>query len=148
MYPQIERRQLPVHFRALASPTRLTILERLAERGELSVKELAASLRMSQPRVSWHLALLRRGEAVRTRKEGRQVHCSLDLEGIRRHQLALWELLNEKRTIGEGPSAFVMKSPAQEYTDNDARPLTEEFISRYGHGPIEPSEHGAAAAED
>jgi DNA-binding transcriptional ArsR family regulator len=100
MYPQIERRQLPVHFRALASPTRLTILERLAERGELSVKELAASLRMSQPRVSWHLALLRRGGAVRTRKEGRQVHCSLDLEGIRRHQNALWELLNEKRTIG------------------------------------------------
>ncbi len=103
MYPEIEqiqRRQLPVHFRALASPTRLHILERLAERGELSVKELAASLRMSQPRVSWHLTMLRRGCAVRTRKEGRQVHCSLDLEGIRRHQLALWELLNEKRTIG------------------------------------------------
>jgi len=100
MCQQVERRQLPVHFRALASPTRLHILERLAEGGELSVKELAASLRMSQPRVSWHLALLRRGGAVRTRKEGRQVHCSLDLEGIRRHQLALWELLNEKRTIG------------------------------------------------
>jgi len=100
MYPQIHRRQLPLHFRALASPTRLNILERLAERGEMSVKELAASLRMSQPRVSWHLAMLRRGGAVRTRKEGRQVHCSLDLEGIRRHQLALWELLNDKRTIG------------------------------------------------
>src|SRR5215467_1547312 len=100
MYPQIHRRQLPIHFRALASPTRLTILERLAERAEMSVKELAASLRMSQPRVSWHLAMLRRGGTVRTRKEGRQVHCSLDLEGIRRHQAALWELLNDKRTIG------------------------------------------------
>jgi DNA-binding transcriptional ArsR family regulator len=100
MYPQIGRRQLPVHFRALASPTRLTILERLAEGGELSVKELAVSLRMSQPRMSWHLSMLRRGGAVRTRREGRQVHCSLDLEGIRRHQVALWELLNEKRTIG------------------------------------------------
>ena len=100
MYPQIDRRLLPIHFRALASPTRLHILERLAEQGEMSVKELAASLRMSQPRVSWHLAMLRRGGAVRTRKDGRQVHCSLDLEGIRRHQLALWELLNDKRTIG------------------------------------------------
>src|SRR5207244_11182013 len=100
MYPQIQRRQLPIHFRALASPTRLTILERLAELGEVSVKELAASLRMSQPRVSWHLALLRRGGAVRTRKEGRQVHCSLDVEGIRRHQVVLWELLDEKRPIG------------------------------------------------
>jgi ArsR family transcriptional regulator, arsenate/arsenite/antimonite-responsive transcriptional repressor len=97
---QIQWRQLSVHFRALASPTRVHILERLAERGELSVKELAASLRMSQPRVSWHLALLRRGGAVRTRKEGRQVYCSLDLESIRRYQLAFWELLTEKRTIG------------------------------------------------
>jgi DNA-binding transcriptional ArsR family regulator len=100
MYSQIERRQLPLHFRALASPTRLHILVQLSDGGELSVKELAASLRMSQPRVSWHLAMLRRGGAVRTRKAGRQVHCSLDLEGIRRHQLALWELLNERRTIG------------------------------------------------
>jgi DNA-binding transcriptional ArsR family regulator len=100
MYSPFERRQLPLHFRALASPTRLRMLERLAEAGELSVKELAASLRLSQPRVSWHLAMLRRGGAVRTRKEGRQVHCSLDLEGIRRHQRTLWELLDEKRTIG------------------------------------------------
>jgi DNA-binding transcriptional ArsR family regulator len=100
MDPQIDRRQLPVHFRALASPTRLHILERLAELGELSVKDLAASMRMSQPRISWHLGLLRRGGTVRTRKEGRQVYCSLDLEGVRRHQLAFWELLNEKRTIG------------------------------------------------
>jgi len=100
MYSPLERRQLPAHFRALASPTRLHILERLAEKGELSVKELAISLRLSQPRVSWHLARLRRGGAVRTRREGRQVHCSLDLEGIRRHQRALWELLDEKRTIG------------------------------------------------
>jgi DNA-binding transcriptional ArsR family regulator len=100
MDPDAERRRLPVHFRALASPTRLRMLELLAERGELSVKELAVSLRMSQPRVSWHLSMLRRGGTVRTRREGRQVHCSLDLEGIRRHQVALWELLNEKRTIG------------------------------------------------
>jgi DNA-binding transcriptional ArsR family regulator len=100
MYPQIGRRQLQLHFRALASPTRLHILECLAEHGELSVKELAAAMRMSQPRVSWHLAMLRRGGTVRTRKEGRQVRCSLDLEGIRRHQVAFWELLNEKRTIG------------------------------------------------
>lgn len=99
MYSEFERRQLPAHFRALASPTRLRMLERLAE-GELSVKGLAAALRMSQPRVSWHLALLRRGGVIRTRKQGRLVHCSVDMEGIRRHQLALWELLNEKRTIG------------------------------------------------
>lgn len=95
-----ELQQLPAHFKALASPTRLRILERLAEVPEVSVKELAVHLRMSQPRVSWHLALLRRGGAVRQRKEGRQVYCSIDLDAIRRQQLAFWELLNEKRRIG------------------------------------------------
>jgi DNA-binding transcriptional ArsR family regulator len=100
MYSQIERRQLPMHFRALASPTRLRMLERLAEAGEQSVKDLALALHMSQPRVSWHLSLLRRGGALRTRRDGRQVYCAVDLEGIRRHQLVLWELLNEKKTIG------------------------------------------------
>ena len=100
MYALEERRHLPAHFKALASPTRLRILERLAEVGEGSVNDLARHLRMSQPRVSWHLAMLRRGGAVRQRKEGRVVYCSVDMEGIRRRQLAFWELLTEKKRIG------------------------------------------------
>ncbi len=32
----------------------------------------------------------------------------------------------------EGPSAYFMKSPPHQYTDPDARRLTEEFIARYG----------------
>ena len=100
MYALEERRHLPAHFKALASPTRLRILERLAEVGEDSVNDLARHLRMSQPRVSWHLAMLRRGGVVRQRKEGRVVYCSVDMEGIRRRQLAFWELLTEKKRIG------------------------------------------------
>jgi DNA-binding transcriptional ArsR family regulator len=100
MYALEERRHLPAHFKALASPTRLRILERLAEVGEGSVNDLARHLRMSQPRVSWHLAMLRRGGVVRQRKEGRVVYCSVDMEGIRRRQLAFWELLTEKKRIG------------------------------------------------
>jgi DNA-binding transcriptional ArsR family regulator len=100
MYASENRRQLPAHFQALASPVRLRILERLAEVGEVSVSDIALYMRMSQPRVSWHLAMLKRGGVVRRRREGRQVYCSLDLEAIRRSQLAFWELLNEKRRIG------------------------------------------------
>jgi DNA-binding transcriptional ArsR family regulator len=103
MYSQIERRQLPAHFRALANPMRLRVLERLAEVGEQSVKDLATHLRMSQPRMSWHLAILLRGGAVRRRKEGRQVYCLLDLEAIQRNQLVFWELLHEKKRIGVRP---------------------------------------------
>jgi len=46
MYAGLERRQLPGYFQALSHPTRLRILERLAEGGELSVNELAKYLRM------------------------------------------------------------------------------------------------------
>jgi hypothetical protein len=44
--------------------------------------------------------MLRRGGVIRQRKEGRQVHCSLDLEAIRRHQREFWALLDEKRRMG------------------------------------------------
>lgn len=109
-------RHLPAHFRALASPTRLHLLERLAEGAELSVKELATALRMSQPRVSWHLAMLRRGGAVRTRKVGRQVYCSLDLEAIRRHQVMFWNLLRE-----EFISTYGRRDPKSERSEQDVR---------------------------
>jgi DNA-binding transcriptional ArsR family regulator len=65
----------------------------------VSVNELAVQLRMSQPRVSWHLTMLRRGGAVRQRREGRQVWCSIDMDGVRRFQLQLWELLARHKRI-------------------------------------------------
>jgi myo-inositol-1-phosphate synthase len=48
----------------------------------------------------------------------------------------------------EGPSACFMRPPARHYTDNDARRLTEEFISTYGRGSAEPSKRHTAAAQD
>lgn len=100
MYDLQPRRALPAYFAALANPTRLRIVERLAEAGDVTVKELCAALRMSQPRVSWHLSLLRRGGVVRQRREGRAVYCSLDLDSVRRHQSTFWELLTEHRRLG------------------------------------------------
>jgi myo-inositol-1-phosphate synthase len=50
----------------------------------------------------------------------------------------------------EGPSSYFMKSPPQQYTDHDARRLTEEFIATYGRRPGEsaPAEERAATAQD
>ena len=93
MFLQNPRNELPDHFLAFANPTRLRILERLASQGEVSVNDLAAYLRMSQPRISWHLRMLRVGGVIRTRREGRQVHCSLDVENIRRYRERLDEML-------------------------------------------------------
>ncbi len=93
MFLPSQRHELPDHFLAFANPTRLRILERLGKVGEESVNDLAAYLRMSQPRISWHLRMLRVGGVVRTRRDGRQVYCSLDVENIMRERTRLDELI-------------------------------------------------------
>ncbi len=93
MFLPSQRHELPDHFLAFANPTRLRILERLGQVGEESVNDLAGHLRMSQPRISWHLRMLRLGGAIRTRRDGRQVYCSLDVENIARERARLDEML-------------------------------------------------------
>jgi ArsR family transcriptional regulator, arsenate/arsenite/antimonite-responsive transcriptional repressor len=94
-----ERHELTDHFLALANPTRLRILERLGSVGEESVNDLAGHLRMSQPRISWHLRMLRVGGVVRTRRDGRQVYCSLDVENMARERARLEELIGIKNQM-------------------------------------------------
>jgi ArsR family transcriptional regulator len=96
MFLQTPRHELPDHFLAFANPTRLRILQRLGEVGEENVNDLASHLRMSQPRISWHLRMLRVGGVIRTRRDGRQVYCSLDVENIARGRARLDQLLGIK----------------------------------------------------
>jgi ArsR family transcriptional regulator len=93
MFLQSPRHELPDHYLAFANPTRLRILERLGKVGEENVTDLAAFLRMSQPRISWHLRMLRVGGVIRIRREGRQAYCSLDVETIRRNRERLDQML-------------------------------------------------------
>ncbi len=97
--PRDERHELTDHFLALANVTRLKILERLGEVGEESVNDLAVHLRMSQPRISWHLRMLKVGGVIRTRRDGRQVYCSLDVEGMARARAMLDELIGIKERM-------------------------------------------------
>ena len=103
MFLPSPRNELPDHFLAFANATRLRILERLAKVGEESVNDLAADLHMSQPRISWHLRMLRLGGVIRTRREGRQVYCSLDIDNIARFRARLDQLLGikENRKVHE-----------------------------------------------
>src|ERR1700694_6018773 len=96
MFLPSQRNELPDHFLAFANPTRLRILERLGKVGEENVNDLAPPLRMSQPRISWHLRMLRVGGVVRTRREGRMAFCSLDVENIARERVRLDQLLGIK----------------------------------------------------
>jgi len=74
--------ELSIHFEGLAHPTRLKIIERLSAAAEVRVSELAEFCKVSQPRMSWHLRILRRSQVIRTRREGREVFCRLDRESI------------------------------------------------------------------
>jgi len=76
---------LSVHFEGLANPTRLLIVEQLANSEEMRVSELADFCKVSQPRMSWHLRILRKAQVIRTRREGREVFCRLDREAIATH---------------------------------------------------------------
>jgi DNA-binding transcriptional ArsR family regulator len=60
-------------FRGFGDPTRLAILEELAEAGELRVKDLVDRLGGSQSNISGHVGCLKDCGLVSDRPEGRQV---------------------------------------------------------------------------
>jgi DNA-binding transcriptional ArsR family regulator len=62
--------------KTLASPRRLEILHRLAD-GPRGVGHLAAELRLGQPNVSQHLAVLRAAGLVEAERDGREVRYRL-----------------------------------------------------------------------
>lgn len=70
----------------LADPTRVRILSLLLKE-ELSVAELQEILDMGQSRISSHLGLLRQGEVVEDRREGKKtfyaIHSRFNAEGLR-----------------------------------------------------------------
>jgi ArsR family transcriptional regulator len=70
--------ELRAELRALSSVASLNIVHQLGMRPETNVTDLALSLALSQPLVSWHLRNLRLVGLVSTRRQGREVFCSLD----------------------------------------------------------------------
>jgi ArsR family transcriptional regulator len=75
-------REFRAHYQALASVTRLRVIQFLAGIPEITVLELAEAIGISQPRLSWHLRMLRRGQLVRAHRVGRAVYYSLNREGL------------------------------------------------------------------
>lgn len=67
-------------FHLLADASRLRSVVLLAREGELCVCELTHALELSQPKVSRHLALLRRDGVVQDRRAGQWVYYRLHPE--------------------------------------------------------------------
>jgi DNA-binding transcriptional ArsR family regulator len=81
--PPADLRDMALVHKALADPTRLRILRRLAQ-GDGTVSDLMRHVDLSQPLVSWHLRRLRAAGLVETRRQGRETICSLGREVLLR----------------------------------------------------------------
>lgn len=84
-------------FKALSEETRLRIVK-LLEHGELCVCDIVAALDMIQPKVSFHLAVLKEAGLIKDRKQGKWTHYRIDDSDIFRRFLLLSAL---ERTSSE-----------------------------------------------
>jgi DNA-binding transcriptional ArsR family regulator len=63
-------------FRVLGDPTRLAILNALGA-GEMNVSELCRKLRLNQPTVSRHLAILKFSALTQGQRSGKEIYYSV-----------------------------------------------------------------------
>lgn len=64
-------------FKSLSDETRLTLVLLLKEKGELCVCELTQVLKLPQPKISRHLAMLRSSGLLIDRRDGKWIHYRL-----------------------------------------------------------------------
>jgi ArsR family transcriptional regulator len=88
-------------FRALADPIRLRLLNLIADR-EICVCFFVEILGMSQPKISRHLAYLRRAGLVTARRDGKWMHYRLSLPADPGTAGVLRETLRQLRHKPEG----------------------------------------------
>ncbi|HKP24078.1 MAG TPA: metalloregulator ArsR/SmtB family transcription factor [Dongiaceae bacterium] len=69
-------------FAALGDPTRLAILSRLADQGELTVQEIAQPFAMSLAAVSQHLKVLEHAGLILRRRDAQRRPCQIRPERL------------------------------------------------------------------
>lgn len=74
---KMDEKSFSKYFKAFSDKSRLRILLLLSSK-ELAVNEIAAAVGLSQPTVSRHLGILREAGVVTDRREGQQVHYSIN----------------------------------------------------------------------
>lgn len=67
-------------FHALSEPIRLQIIDLLQEEGELCVSAMGNTLGLQQSKISFHLKILYQCGLVSTRKQGKHVYYSLNID--------------------------------------------------------------------
>jgi ArsR family transcriptional regulator, arsenate/arsenite/antimonite-responsive transcriptional repressor len=80
--PMRAREELASRFKALADPTRVAIVNRLAAATEVCVCDLTAAFDLSQPTISHHLRVLREAGLVESSRSGTWAYYRLVPEAI------------------------------------------------------------------
>src|SRR5574340_950289 len=75
-------------FAAIAQPTRRSILEMLAQGGQLPASDIARHFRLSPPAISQHLKILREARLVRMHKHRQQRIYQVNPEAVQ--QVEAW----------------------------------------------------------
>jgi DNA-binding transcriptional ArsR family regulator len=83
LLPDTDATSLARFFRVLGDPTRLRLIQALAQ-GERSVSELVHAVGQTQPRVSTHLACLRHCGVAESRRQGKEMIYRLRLPDLQR----------------------------------------------------------------
>ena len=77
-----ERETLAARFKALADPTRVAIVNRLAQGDEACVCDLTAAFELAQPTISHHLKVLRDAGLVESSRRGTWAYYRLVPEAV------------------------------------------------------------------
>src|SRR5438128_11917806 len=80
--PEVARDELAARFKALADPTRVAIVSRLAAAPEVCVCDLTAAFELSQPTISHHLKILRDAGIVESSRRGTWAYYRLVPEAL------------------------------------------------------------------
>lgn len=89
-------------FRALSDETRLKIIK-LLSKSELCVCEIVSALGMIQPKVSFHLSILRKAQIVKIKRQGKWILYGLNEEDffIRSLLLSVIERIKDEEILEE-----------------------------------------------
>src|SRR6266705_2902487 len=80
--PRRQAEQLAASFHALADPTRVAIVNRLAQAAETCVCDLTAAFDLSQPTISHHLKVLREAGLIESTRRGTWAYYSVKPETL------------------------------------------------------------------
>jgi ArsR family transcriptional regulator len=95
--------------KAFAHPGRLQILDLLGQR-ELGVSELQEELGISKTSMSQHLSVLKSAGVLTTRREGKQIYCSLAMPEVKQACQLIHRVLQAQIAAGHGLIATIVKT--------------------------------------